>query len=92
VVFEIRLAKVISLLPVHFPMKISGNSEILLMNRDNQVVGNFALFENLLAFWTTVVRIRNILCSKAASKWVFFCRKYLVKFYLVSGRFLRVRP
>ena len=77
----IRVARVISLLAVHFPVKISGNSGMLLTNRDNQLLGNLVIFEKLLAFWNFMVWIRKILRAKAASKWVFFYLKHFVKFY-----------
>ena len=41
-IFGTRAAGVISLLANCFPTKIPGNSEILLANRDNQVVGDSA--------------------------------------------------
>jgi hypothetical protein len=80
-VFGIRAARVISLLAIRFPVKIPGNSEMLLTNRDNQLLGNLTIFEKLLAFWNFMVWIKKILRAKAASKWVFFCLKHLVKFY-----------
>ena len=50
--FEIRAGGVISLLAVRFPMKILGNSRMLLMNRDNhnQLLGNLVIFEKLPTF------------------------------------------
>ena len=86
-VFGIRAARVISLLAVRFLVKVSCNSKMLLTNRDNQVVENLVYFEKLLAFWTTAVRIGKILRAKAASKLVFFCQKYLIKFYRVLCHF-----
>ena len=54
-VFGIRAARVISLLAIYFPVKIPGNSEMLLTNPENQILGNLTILENLLTFWITVV-------------------------------------
>ena len=32
------------------------------------------------SFWTTLVRTGKNLCEKIASKWAFFCKKYLAKY------------
>lgn len=50
VVFRIRAVGLISLLAVYFTVKIPSNSEMLLTNRDNQLLGNLTIFENILAF------------------------------------------
>jgi hypothetical protein len=81
VVIEIRAAGVTSLLTVRFLVKIPGNLGMLLKNRVNQLLGNLVIFKNLSSFWKLMVWIRKILSAKAASKWVSFCLKYLVKFY-----------
>ena len=80
-VFEIRATGLISLVMVRFPVKIPSNSVMLLTNRDNQLLSDLVILEKLPAFWKLMVWIRKILREKAASKWVFFCLKYLVKFY-----------
>ncbi len=41
-IFGIKAAEVISLLAICFPLKILNNSEMLLMNRENQILGNLA--------------------------------------------------
>jgi hypothetical protein len=41
-VFGIRAAEVISLLAIRFLLKILNNSEMLLMNQENQLLGNLA--------------------------------------------------
>ena len=50
--FRIKVVGVISLLAVRFPMKISGNSRILLTNQDNhsQLLGNLVIFKKLPTF------------------------------------------
>ena len=83
--FDIKADRVISLLAVYFPMLILGNSRMLLTSRDNQLLGKLIIFEKLLAFWTLMEWIEKTLHIKAASKWVSFCPKYLVKECLPSS-------
>jgi hypothetical protein len=45
-------------------VQIPVGSEMLFANQENHVIDKLAIFEKLLAFWITVVRIRKILCAK----------------------------
>jgi hypothetical protein len=65
---------------------------MLLTKRDNQILGKLVIFEKLPTFWKLMEWIEKILRAKAASKWLSFCPKHLVKFYQVLGHFLRFRP
>jgi hypothetical protein len=90
--FKIRAAGEISLLAICFPVLILGNSGMLLTNRKNLLLGKLIIFEKLLVFWKLMEWIEKTLRTKASSKWVSLCPKYLVKFHQVLGLFPRFRP
>jgi hypothetical protein len=79
--FGIRAAGEVSLLAVRFPVLILGNSGMLLTSRKNLLLGKLIIFEKLPAFWKLMEWIEKTLRTKAASKWVSLCPKYLVKFH-----------
>ena len=83
--FEIRATEEISLLVICFLVLILGDSSMLLMRRKNLLLGKLIIFEKLPAFWKLMEWIEKTLHTKAASKWVSLCPKYLVKECLPSS-------
>ena len=52
----------------NFPVRISIGSEMLSVNRENQVVDKLAIFEKLLALWKLMAWIEKILCAKVVCR------------------------
>ena len=85
----LELIYVISTIFPSFPMQIPVGSEILFANQENHIVDKLSIFEKILAFWTTVVRMKKILCAKMVCRMAFvgefpaFVLVFIV--FLVSG-------
>jgi uncharacterized membrane protein len=79
--FRIGAVGEVSLLAVRFPVLILGNSSMLLTSRENLILGKIIILENLPAFWKLLEWIEKTLRTKAASKRVSLCPKYLAKFH-----------
>ena len=88
--FGIWASRVISLLAVYFPVLILGNSGMLLMSQENQLLGKLINFKKLPAFWKLMEWIEKTLRTKAASKWVSFCPKMLSEILLSVAPFFKV--
>jgi hypothetical protein len=86
--FRIGAAGEVSLLAVRFPVLILSNSGILSTSRKNLLLDKLLIFEKLLSFWKLMEWIEKTLRTKAASKWVSLCPKYLVNFTKVPFRYL----
>ena len=80
----------ISLLAVYFPVLILGNSGMLLMSQENQLLGKLINFKKLPAFWKLMEWIEKTLRTKVASKWVSFCPKMLSEILLSVAPFFKV--
>ncbi len=89
--FGIRVARVISLLAVRFPVLILGNSGMLLMSQDNQLLGKLIIFENLPAFWKLMEWIEKAFRAKAASNGSFYVKCW-VFFYGFGHNFFVLSP
>jgi hypothetical protein len=63
---------------------------MLLTSRENLLLGKLFIFEKLPAFWKIIEWIEKTVRTKATSKWVSLCPKYLVKFHQVLGLFSAV--
>jgi hypothetical protein len=88
--FGIRAAGEVSLLAVRFPVLILGSSGMLLMSQENLLLGKLFIFEKLPTFWKLIKWIEKTVRTKATSKWVSLCPKYLSEISLSVGPFSAV--
>ena len=77
----VRLFSAFMMVFPSFLTQIPVSSDKLLTNQKNLVIVEVSLFKKAQAFQKLMVRVGKTLCTKAASKWVSLCPKYLVKFH-----------